>query len=200
MRASGSLGGGFDDPVFDAQMVFRAILDAMARPGVVREVPTLAAPPPPLGGTAGAILLALADGDTPVFLDASLADAAAVREWVRFHCGAPIVEPPGECALAVVSDVSAMPTLSVFPPGSPDYPDRSATVIVQIECLVDDPDGLTLRGPGIPRSRPTPAPRLPEEFRSMWLANQALYPRGVDIILAAPDAVAALPRTATFVR
>ncbi len=81
------LHSGFADPVRDAQACFRAVLDAMARPGTVRAVEAPAAPPPPLDRATAAVLLTLADADTPVWLDDGAAVAGA---WVGFHCGAPL--------------------------------------------------------------------------------------------------------------
>jgi len=78
---------GFADPVRDSQAVFRAVLDAMARPGRVHEVAAPADPPPPLGRAAAAVLLTLVDAETPLFLDPF---AEAARDWVLFHCGAPL--------------------------------------------------------------------------------------------------------------
>ena len=34
-----ALGGGFADPVFQSQAAFRAIMDAMARPGSAQALP-----------------------------------------------------------------------------------------------------------------------------------------------------------------
>jgi alpha-D-ribose 1-methylphosphonate 5-triphosphate synthase subunit PhnH len=36
---------------------------------------------------------------------------------------------------------------------------------------------------------------LPPDFQARLAANRALFPRGVDLILVSPDAVAALPRS-----
>ncbi|TIL97235.1 MAG: carbon-phosphorus lyase subunit PhnH, partial [Mesorhizobium sp.] len=55
--AAQSIEGGFADPVFNAQTVFRAVMNAMARPGSVQPLPAFARPPAPLSATAGAIAL-----------------------------------------------------------------------------------------------------------------------------------------------
>src|SRR5690606_29695454 len=83
------MAGGFRAPVFDAQAVFRAVRDAMARPGTTRPVPALAQPPLPLLPTAAAVALALCDHDTPVWLDPPLRRTAAVADWLTFHTSAP---------------------------------------------------------------------------------------------------------------
>lgn len=184
---------GFADPVAEAQRVFRIVLDALARPG--RPVPLTVAvePPPPLRPVSAAILLALADVDTPVWLDGSL-DVPAVRNFLRFHCGCPLVAAPGEAAFALTADMAILPPLDAFTVGSDEFPDRSTTLILQVEALGDD-GGTVLAGPGIERERCLAATPLPSGFWAAVRDNRALYPRGIDIILAAPAAIAGLPRS-----
>jgi alpha-D-ribose 1-methylphosphonate 5-triphosphate synthase subunit PhnH len=57
---------GLVDPVLDSQRVFRMVLDAMAHPGTVVEVPGPEAAPPPLHLAAAAVCVALVDFDTPL--------------------------------------------------------------------------------------------------------------------------------------
>ena len=58
---------------------------------------------------------------------------------------------------------------------------------------------LQLQGPGVPGTRVLAVSGLHPD----WLARRAAwvgaYPMGVDIVLAAPDAMAALPRTTRIV-
>jgi alpha-D-ribose 1-methylphosphonate 5-triphosphate synthase subunit PhnH len=186
--------GGFAEPVFAAQSVFRAIMDAMARPGTVHGIGADAGPPAPLNAVAAAVALTLADADTPVWLDSDLTRNEAVRGWLSFHTGAPFAEMAADATFAIISNPATVPPLSGFALGTQEYPDRSTTLIVQVETLTDGPE-LTLAGPGIKKTQ-TIAPRpLPGHFEMQWRENNALYPRGIDIILAAPDAVACLPRT-----
>ena len=62
-----TLDGGFADPATDAAHAFRAVMEAMARPGTLREI-TGATPPAPLSPAAGAAILTLCDTDTPLHL------------------------------------------------------------------------------------------------------------------------------------
>ncbi|HEV7435981.1 MAG TPA: phosphonate C-P lyase system protein PhnH [Pseudorhizobium sp.] len=39
---------------------------------------------------------------------------------------------------------------------------------------------------------------LPEYFEEIWRGNRALFPRGVDVILAAGRTLVCLPRTTTI--
>jgi alpha-D-ribose 1-methylphosphonate 5-triphosphate synthase subunit PhnH len=186
--------GGFADPVFASQSVFRAVMDAMARPGTVHTIETDVRPPAPLNATAAAVALTLADADTPLWLGQDLAKDDAVRGWLSFQTGAPFAGLPSDATFAIAANAAATPSLSGFALGTQDYPDRSTTLILQVDSLTDGPV-LTLRGPGIEDTQ-TIAPRpLPGHFEMQWRENGALYPRGIDIILAALDAVACLPRT-----
>ena len=84
---------GFADPVLESQSAFRALMRAMARPGRAEALPGLEHAPPPLSPVAAAVALTLIDHDTPVWLDAPLA-VQAVRAWLAFHTGAPVIEAP----------------------------------------------------------------------------------------------------------
>ena len=97
-----SLEAGFADPVHDAQRSFRAVLDAMSHPGRIAQVSGVTAPGP-LGVAAGAVLLTLVDHETRLWIDP---DAAAVRRWIEFHCGAQVVGDEADCAFALAIGVA----------------------------------------------------------------------------------------------
>ncbi|ROQ01765.1 alpha-D-ribose 1-methylphosphonate 5-triphosphate synthase subunit PhnH [Stella humosa] len=184
---------GFADPVQDSQRAFRGLLDAIARPGTVVRLDAPQTTPAPLSRAAAAVLLTLVDFETPLWLDAAAA-TPAVLAWTRFHCGAPIVAAPAAARFALVTDAARMPALDVFDPGQDAYPDRSATLLIEVAGLRAG-DGLRLTGPGIEHDARLAVAGLPDGFVDAWGDNRALFPCGVDIFLTAGDLVAALPRT-----
>ncbi|SFM68537.1 phosphonate C-P lyase system protein PhnH [Shimia aestuarii] len=178
------LRGGFTNAPVDAAHAFRAAMNVMARPGTV-ETLAGAKPPAPLSVAAGVLLLTLCDPETPVFL-AGVHDCAAVRDWITFHVGAPLIGP--ERSVFAVGGWDDLMPLDRFTIGTPEYPDRSATMIVE--------EGETplvnaiLRGPGI---RSTAAARLPE--LDAFQRNAALFPLGLDFFFTQGGRVRAVPRT-----
>lgn len=192
MIAADALTGDFADPVFDSQAIFRGVLDAMAHPGRVVAVAGRVAPPAPLLPAAAAIVAALADEGTPVFLDTALADPA-VGGWIGFHTGAPVTPMPADAAFAVIADLDAMPAFAAFAQGTAEYPDRSTTLILQVDGFTGSAP-LRLAGPGIDGNAVVAPEPLPAGFVAAMQANRARFPCGVDVILAGPAAIVALPR------
>lgn len=187
------LAPGFADPVFDSQRAFRAAMNAMARPGTILRMDAAIDPPPATGTAFAAVALALLDHETPVWLDPELAAMPGVAAWLRFHTGAPVVGEPADAAFALIARGDQVPPFERFATGTDAYPDRGATLLVQIEAFEGPP--ITLAGPGIDGTREIAARPLPDDFAARLGANRALFPRGVDLILCAGDRLAALPRS-----
>lgn len=188
-----SLDGGFPDAVTHAQMVFRSVMDAMARPGSQGVIDVPVAPPAPLGVAAGALLLTLCDHDTPIWLTPILAKSA-LPGWIGFHTGASFTSTKSDAKFAFVETGAPVPSLTQFALGTQEYPDRSTTLVVEIAAL-EGGQPLQLSGPGI-RDTAMIAPKgLPETFLRQWADNRALFPRGVDLVLTCGPRFIALPRT-----
>lgn len=179
-----ALTGGFSEAPADAARAFRAALEAMARPGRI-ETLAGATPPAPLSVAAGTLLLTLADAETPVYLAPSH-DTPALRDWLTFHTGAPLTEP-GEAAFAAGTWATLQP-LDAFRIGVSEYPDRSATLIVEMESL--EQTGARLTGPGIKEEAALGLPDI-----AAFQRNALLFPLGLDFYFTAGDRLAALPRT-----
>lgn len=178
------LTGGFADPSVQSAHAFRALLEAMARPGRIFAV-SGARPPAPLSAAAGVALLTLTDATTPLHL-AGAADCESVRGWVAFHTGAPLVS--AEKAQFALGTWAALQPVTRFRIGEPSYPDRSATLIVEMDRL--EIGGPRLTGPGIETEA-----RLSLPETAAFRANARRFPLGFDTILTCGDRLAALPRS-----
>ncbi len=190
--------GAFADPVFEAQAVFRILMDCFARPGTIGRLSTAAAPPAPLGEASGAIALTLCDHDTPVWLSPALSKSS-VPTWIAFHTGAGVTETKDEARFAFFEKGATVPGFDQFALGTQEYPDRSTTLVVEVEAL-EGGQPLIGRGPGIKNGIVIAPKSLPGVFLDLWAANRAVFPRGIDLVLTAREAVLCLPRTTKLER
>jgi alpha-D-ribose 1-methylphosphonate 5-triphosphate synthase subunit PhnH len=184
---------GLADPTLESQRAFRSVLEAMSHPSRIVEIPGAIQAPAPLHPATALASLALLDLDTPLWLDGA-ASRPEVREWLRFHCGVPLVDRPGAATFALVADPRDMPPLAEFDAGTAEHPDRSATLVIQVQALLGG-TGRRLSGPGIDREARLDVVGVPDAFWTWLDANHALFPRGVDVVASAERAIAALPRT-----
>ncbi len=189
----------FADPVFQSQAVFRNIMRAMAQPGTLVPVEVELAPPAPLTSAAAAALLTLVDFETPLWIAPSFAAASgrAVADYLVFHTGAPLAHSPDKAAFALVDLIGDELRLADFAQGTPEYPDRSTTIVAQGASFGAGAP-LKLTGPGIDGEMELQAAPLPHDFLAQWAANRARFPLGVDLVLASEAELIGLPRSAAI--
>lgn len=192
---------GFADPVLASQRVFRALLDATARPGRIAVLPADATDGLGVAGlsvAAYAALLALLDAETDVALEAG---TVAARDPLRFHTGTRIAPSVSQAAFVAVDAEHAAPSLwARLGTGTDLRPQDGATLLVDVPSLHDGraaagEAALVLRGPGIESEHRLAVGGLDARF---WDARAALapaYPCGVELLLACGDRLAAIPRT-----
>ena len=199
MTTVAELPAGFADKVLSAQSTFRSVMDAMARPGSIQRIASVAGTPDAMMRGTAAIALTLFDHDTLVWLDGQMSATADVAKWLRFHTSAPIVADSSIAGFALVGDPKSLPDLDRFAFGSNEYPDRSTTLIQQVESLDDGPV-VELQGPGIDGTAMLRASIQPCDLFERLTFNAALFPRGIDVVLVHDDSIVAIPRTTRLVR
>ena len=175
-RSAETIDGGFADPVFDAQAVFRAVMDAMARPGTISRSRPLAAPPAPLSPTAAAVALTLCDHDTPLWLDPALAALGGGAHPGSASTPARRSPTTPAEALSPWSPSPAEPDRARrFAQGTQEYPDRSTTLILQVETC-RRAQRCRCEGPGIETTRRHRAGAAAAPFRRAVEAEPRALP------------------------
>ena len=186
---------GFHDAALGSQAVFRTALSALSHPGRVIEMPEVSALPRHGHGAAAVLLQALVDSDCSVWLSPALAgtDAAA---WLRFHTGCRWAASPAAARFLWVAEADELPALSSLDAGTDEYPDQSATCVIEVSALgAQEAADLVLTGPGIATEQTLSVHGLPDDFVDQWTVSHARFPRGVDLFLATSTHIAGLPRT-----
>jgi alpha-D-ribose 1-methylphosphonate 5-triphosphate synthase subunit PhnH len=189
-----------------SQRVFRACLDALARPGTIHALPTDELPD---GVPAVALApLALTDLMAPL---AGLGSAVGPARRIATASGARLVEPE-QARFALALEDSG--ELARLPIGSAWSPEFGAMVCQRVAGLRDD-HGVALReaqgttapvaqgelrlrltGPGIKDSTVITVAGLGAEFFAARAELTAAFPTGIDLLLIADDGtVTGLPRT-----
>ena len=184
MRQTDIYSGGFADPAVASAHGFRAAMDVMARPGTRREI-TGGMAPEGLSPAAASLILTLCDPETGIYLAPDV-NSEALRGWITFHTGAPLVS--ADKADFAVGGWEALMPMDQYRIGTTEYPDRSATLVVELAEFAAP--NATLTGPGI---KDTARMYLPD--LALLLRNAMLYPLGVDLFFTSGAEVAALPRS-----
>lgn len=184
---------GFADPVFDSQQIFRVILDALSQPGRVWDMPCTHESKAGLASATDEICLCVLDQSTTLWLDPSF-DTNVIAAFLRFHTGCAVTHDPLAANFAVLAHPNQPEALASFNLGTPEYPDRSTTLIVQTDGLIEGA-GVLLRGPGIATERRLEVFGANSAFWAAVQTNNARYPLGVDFVLVSNDQVAGLPRS-----
>ncbi|MCL2893038.1 phosphonate C-P lyase system protein PhnH [Brenneria tiliae] len=182
---------GFSDPIADAQRAFRLILKAMSEPGIAvafTDTPEWR----PLSPAGCAVLLTLADNDTPLYLATPFRDER-IGHNLRFHTGAPLTDQASQAVFAVLDNAFPAALLDEFACGSGECPHHGATLILEVPSLSGAPP-LTLSGPGIERQR-TVTVALPESVRGYLGRRPVAFPLGLDFIFTCGRRLLAIPRT-----
>jgi alpha-D-ribose 1-methylphosphonate 5-triphosphate synthase subunit PhnH len=198
MTTVAELPAGFADKMLSAQSTFRSVMDAMARPGSVQRVTASVGTPAGLMRGAAAIALTLFDHDTPIWLDAAMSATPDIARWLKFHASAPVIAESSIASFALIGDAENLPPLERFAFGSSEYPDRSTTLILQVESLTQGP-AFELKGPGIDGSALLQAMIRPRDLFARLAINEPLFPRGIDVVLVHDDSIVAIPRSTRLV-
>jgi len=182
------------DPVRETQLTFRVLLDVMARPGTVRQLP-VAAEGAPVNPWLAAVLLTLLDHEVGLAV-APFPASETLERYVRQRTAArpAVVE---QADFVVASWDSLDPSLPLrLRQGTLEYPNDSATLVILVPPLgADTGVRLGLAGPGVPAGFETRIAGLAPAFLAAR-DDAAEYPCGIDMILVDPSGqVATLPRS-----
>lgn len=188
--SSHTMAAGLPDNVHDTQRAFRALLDALSRPGQVHTLGAELAEVA-LGGAMACLLLSLCDDETPVWWQG---EEPVLQNWLRFHTGAAVTDQPNTATFAVLNRIESGLSLGDFALGTAASPELSSTLLIDLPALSGGPE-LEWQGPGIERVQRVGLQGLPADFWLQWERNHALFPQGVDIIFTCGDSVLGLPRT-----
>ena len=191
---------GFTDSTAQSQVVFRCALDAMARPGTPVRIPdtALVSPTRSTNAVAASVLLALLDQDCALWLSPSLANGPAAA-WLRFHTGCQIEADCSKADFVWAASFAELPSLDQLKQGSAEYPDQSATCVVDVtgwrNAAASDAVTVSLRGPGVRDVITLSVEGMHAGFARQHHAMQEHAPCGVDVFCCAADALFGLPRS-----
>lgn len=191
------LDAGFESEALGSQAVFRSALQALSHPGRLIDIAHCAQVPEPAHSAAALFLLAMLDTDCTLWLSPALAKSKA-RLWLHFHTGCQVVKDASHAQFLWVAQGDVMPALASLAQGSEEYPDQSATCVIEVAAMSTTRKNSlnwSLQGPGIESQNRINVAGLDADFVRQWTENHERFPRGVDVFISAPNQLVGLPRT-----
>lgn len=172
---------------------FRAALSAMSEPARPVEIAPTRPPIPGASPAATALVSILVDADAPLWLAEPLRAEATVAA-VRFETSSSPASKPEDAAFLLGRWTDIAPHLDRVAIGDAERPDRSATLIVEVDGF-DAGRAIEASGPGIDGARRFEVAGAPDDFWTFAARNVARFPLGADIYLTAGPYLLGLPRT-----
>ena len=172
---------------------FRIILNAMARPGKVFTLPSLIEQSGPAYATTLTVLLALGDHLTSIYL-AKAFSTAEIEKLLRFHTASQLLEDRAQADFAILNAADAEMALDAWKRGNPEYPDQSATLLIQTTSLTLGQE-VQFSGPGIQSPIAVHIADINPSFWKARAAANATFPLGVDMIFITPQEILGCPRS-----
>lgn len=182
------------DPVRETQLTFRVLLDTMARPGAIRQLP-VAAEGAPVNPWLVATLLTILDHEVGLAVD-TFPGAASIERYVRQRTAArPATLEQADFVVTSWETLDASLPLRLRQ-GTLEYPNDSATLLILVPPLGSEAGlRLDLAGPGVPTGHAAWIGGLPAALFAVRDAV-AEYPCGIDLLLIDPSGqIVALPRS-----
>ena len=185
---------GFKNKTFESQEAFHLILQATANPGKKVKFMNHNYSQKDLHISSVNIIFTLLDLDTNVFIQS--AQENIISNFIKLHTGSPITKNKIESDFAIITHGDL--DFDSFNDGLDQYPDKSTTLIIQIQSMSEGED-FVLSGPGIKISNQITLRGIPHNFKEKINSNSSKFPRGVDIFLTCNDELISLPRTIKIV-
>ncbi|MES9859432.1 MAG: phosphonate C-P lyase system protein PhnH [Candidatus Thiodiazotropha sp. LLP2] len=165
------------------QQTYRSLLDAMSHPGIVK--PILWQEEGSVSTTA--VLAALLDCEVTLSDHDNL---LCQQDWLRLQVEKAEPDQADYILCKAVNAPEFVPKL-----GTLTSPEQSATLILQLDTLVDGELKFQLSGPGVDGQISSAVSGLHEEWLSRRQEWVYAFPLGVDILFVDQSGVMALPRT-----
>jgi alpha-D-ribose 1-methylphosphonate 5-triphosphate synthase subunit PhnH len=189
------------DPVFDAQMHFRLLMDSMARPGKRNTLNSVTIAPPASLNPASALTgLALLNADVTYFA-AQNADEITDYFVTNTASRPASIDEADFVFLPGNHDAEFLQEAKI---GTLSYPETNAFVVIDVEIISDEPitDALpiTLVGPGVKGQITVFIRGLNPDLLLAIREKNAEYPLGLDTILTdRNDQILCIPRSNQFI-
>lgn len=192
---------GLQNPVSDAQVIFRSALKAMSEPGTLVDIAQpngVANLTPAMFG----LILALIDQQTTLWLSDSFNQPSIVKN-IQFHAGAMLTTDAAGAQFALAQG-DQITDLARFNQGSDESPEMSCSLLLQVSHLSaldaahsDQPinQQLVLTGPGIQSSQTIAIGELSSELLDYLVNRDTAFPKGLDCYFVSGDQLLCIPRT-----
>jgi alpha-D-ribose 1-methylphosphonate 5-triphosphate synthase subunit PhnH len=187
------------DEIFHAQAHFRLLLDSMARPGKLNKLEEPAVNPPAgIHKATALVAFALLNRDVCFYAGGR----PEIEEYIKTNTFSSAAAAD-EADFVFISGAGTAQGLKMAKTGELEYPEKSATAVIDIEQIFDRPTDdtteLILAGPGVNGEKRIYVRGLSQEVLLTIKEHNCEYPLGIDVVLVDKQGqLACLPRSNKF--